>query len=150
MASSSSRRLGHAGLAGRQQQPPQGHQHAGGRAPDVALAVGDVEQLAHVSAPILRERGLVIGGVEQEIAAAPRRHRAPRLRRARDGNRGSTKPTTGVTRKPGHDEVIGQITRELHRARPRPISSCASRSAACQASASCGSMRPPGKLIWPA
>ena len=50
----------------------------------------------------------------------------------------------------GAGDVVRQPAQHFHAPGSRAISSSASRSAAASASASAGSIRPPGKLTWPA
>ena len=133
-------------------------QHRRGRAPDevarapavgvdavprhrqeLAAHAGDLERMAAVVGRVHQERQRHLEdlghleriGREREAAAAPA-------------------PTTGVTMKRGDRSCRSAARRAPRHARAaRPISSCASRSAVATASASSGSARPPGKLIWP-
>ncbi len=104
IASSSADASAHVGATracdGALQQPrSQGHQHPGGGAPDIALAVGNIVNIDGQLANFALAR-FVIGGIQYEVE----RHLEDvvHLRRgdlAADSP-GSTKPTTGVTRKP--------------------------------------------------
>ena len=131
------------------QQVGEVDQHAGGGAPDVIVAPGEDVEVAR------RAR--------EDRGCARWRFAGSRTKASGTSKTSATSNGSGVSAIGGVDEAddrrhleagardVGvEPADQLDAARGSPTSSSASRSAAASASASPGSMRPPGKLIWPA